>query len=398
MKKASLFLLFYIFIFPAVLLRKYFYGSENIWVIGGHSGRAYEDNSAALHQYIANKTNQEIIWITGNQDVFSKLQAQNNRVYWKNSVKARVSIVMASVLIRSHGYNDLDNYFGRWRFLKPSGLMIHLNHCMKHLKAGQMHSPVIGQLSAYQRRKLERKIVDFDHLLACSPLEKKNFCLSMPSKTSRIVLGGGAHLDGLSEQDSTEPDPKIILYFPTWREKEIKSPKSLIEIVDEIVKDESLATWLSNSNYKLSICTHINTKKSIRSADWPEMFEHILPDHLQEYLPKCSVLISDYSGVILDALFLDKPVVFFAHDLDAYLSYRHLFVDYENFAFGPIVKSSQELVSQLLSNEWNNPDLFRDIRAEHFQEIFPYGTSGYAERSYCAIRHLLAGGDPAEID
>ncbi len=387
------FILFYFLLWPVSrLIRNK--SDEPRWVIGGHAGRAYTDNSASLHKYIVQKTEQPIIWITNNKVVFNQLQGHHGKVLMRDSIQARLAILHAPVLIRSHGYADLDRYLGR--LVKPKGLVIHLNHCLNLLKAGQMHNPMVERMTQKQKNKVQRKIFDFDYLLASSPLEQANFRLSIPFKSSRIVLGGGAHLDDLKQHSGLKAS-KHLLYFPTFRDKEISSTKTVDEIVQEMLSNQKLKSWLKESGYTLSICSHINSKSRLDVDDEDGVFQLIGIEDLTEELARCDLLISDYSGTIADALYMEKPVLFFPFDLKPYLQCRHLYVDYGEFVFGDIVTTTNELVDNLVNLKWQDESAYRDVRSRHRREMFYYTESSYCERSYRAICDLKDGVNPENI-
>lgn len=56
---------------------------------------------------------------------------------------------------------------------------------------------------------------------------------------------------------------------------------------------------------------HINNKFNIDCSSGSDRIKIISQDKVVEYLSKCELFVSDYSGMILDALYVDKPVVFF---------------------------------------------------------------------------------------
>ena len=59
------------------------------------------------------------------------------------------------------------------------------------------------------------------------------------------------------------------------------------------------------------------------------------------------VLVTDYSSVIFEYALLDRPMAFFAPDLDEYNDGRSFFYPYEEMTPGPIVKATSELADAL---------------------------------------------------
>lgn len=60
------------------------------------------------------------------------------------------------------------------------------------------------------------------------------------------------------------------------------------------------------------------------------------------------ILITDYSSIMIEFGLLNKPIVFFAYDLDNYLSNeRGFYLDYKNDLPGPIVYTTDELIDSI---------------------------------------------------
>ena len=60
-------------------------------------------------------------------------------------------------------------------------------------------------------------------------------------------------------------------------------------------------------------------------------------------------MITDYSSLAWDALYLGIPVIFFHFDIEEYLAHRASFVDLHGRLFGPSVASVAELDSAMRS-------------------------------------------------
>ena len=68
----------------------------------------------------------------------------------------------------------------------------------------------------------------------------------------------------------------------------------------------------------------------------------------QELLLISDILITDYSSIMIEFGLLSKPIIFFAYDLDNYLSNeRGFYLDYKKDLPGPIVYSTEELINAI---------------------------------------------------
>ena len=82
--------------------------------------------------------------------------------------------------------------------------------------------------------------------------------------------------------------------------------------------------------------------------------------------------ISDYSSLIYEYSLMDRPMIFFAYDLEEYGDWRGFYYDYEELTPGPVVRTTKELLSVIEEDRF---DLER-IRA--FREKFMSACDGHA--------------------
>lgn len=354
------------------------------WVISGHRGRIYADNSAAVHAELL-RQGQDVIWISDSDAVTDMLRAQGHPVRTRNSIAARWAMLTAPVLIHSHGESDIDLFQILLR--RCLGMRVHVNHCMNHVKAGDFHSPVYAQLRGIRKRLYEWLVTDFDVLLASSESEKANFALAYPHNADRIRLGGGAHMDAFLQWKASGTRTNDIVYFPTFRDDD--AGKAQLEAaIDRLRTSERLQQWLEAEDLNLKIGAHINTGEY--SLDAHGRIAWLKPSDIVEAMSCGQAFISDYSGLIVDSLLLDAPVIFFPFDLDAYLSSRWLFHPYDRLAFGPRVDDVDALIDLLVSGRWRDLAPWAEKRRAFREEVIPVLEPVYAARSVAAIREELA--------
>src|SRR5690606_8541073 len=70
-------------------------------------------------------------------------------------------------------------------------------------------------------------------------------------------------------------------------------------------------------------------------------------DEVQSSLRKCSALVTDYSSVAWDAIYMGKPVFFFHFDRDEYEERRGSYVDLRCDLPGTVVEDTAGLVAAL---------------------------------------------------
>ena len=372
---------FRLLVYP-FLRNRYEVKAEAPWVIGGHRGRLYEDNCAALHRYLIRHTGQPVLWITSHPDLVSRFQSEGIPVLKRHSLRARIALMQAPVLIHSHGEKDLDEYFLSAN--RKFGFRVYLNHSLNILKAGQCYSQRYERLSPKQQRAFQDSITRFDRFLVSSETELKFARWSFPHLADKIVLGGGAHLDYYFDPANRVEVRKKVFYFPTFRDDGIKTKYSVQDILEKLVHNPDLTDWLKAEGMTFEIGRHINSKRLEIPDGAKSIFREVGPDELKKSLMECELFISDYSGVQGDYLALQKPIIHFVYDLEDYLKVRRLYVKYEDFAFGPVIKSVSELVEVLRSKRYQSEEY--TLRAQRrFKEYFPVTKPEYAATTYAVI-------------
>jgi CDP-glycerol glycerophosphotransferase (TagB/SpsB family) len=63
---------------------------------------------------------------------------------------------------------------------------------------------------------------------------------------------------------------------------------------------------------------------------------------LQEAIAASALLVTDYSSVCWDFLFLDRPVLFYQFDRDDFLEHTGSYIDLGKDLFGPVADSAEE--------------------------------------------------------
>lgn len=376
---------FRLFVYP-FLRNRFGVKADAPWVIGGHRGRLYDDNCAALHQYLIRRTAQPVVWLTSNPVLVSRFRSEGIPVLKRQSLRARIALMQAPVLIYSHGEKDLDEYFLSAN--RKFGFRVYLNHCLNVIKAGQCYSAHYEGLSPARKRAFQRSITRFDRFLVSSETESKFAKLSFPHLSDKIVLGGGAHLDFFFDPANRVETRKKVFYFPTFRDDGIETKYSVQDILEKLVRDPDLTAWLRAEGMTFEIGRHINSKRLEIPDGAKSLFREVGPAELKKSLLECEVFISDYSGIQGDYLALKKPILHFVYDLEDYLKVRRLYSKYEDFAFGPVVKSVPELVDALRSKRYRSEEYA--LRAQRrFEEYFPVSKPEYAATTHAVILREL---------
>lgn len=68
---------------------------------------------------------------------------------------------------------------------------------------------------------------------------------------------------------------------------------------------------------------------------------------IEDLLCVSDICISDYSSLIFEYSLLERPMLFYAYDLDDYFDWRGFYYDYDALTPGPICKTNEEMVDYI---------------------------------------------------
>lgn len=143
---------------------------------------------------------------------------------------------------------------------------------------------------------------------------------------------------------------KIILYAPTWRDDEYYSignyklglKLDLFKMRETLGKDYLLllrAHYLVSDNIELT-----GLEDFVRNYSYYE--------DINELYLISDLLVTDYSSVFFDFANLKRPILFFVYDIEKYRGEtRGFYLDFENYAPGPLVKTTEELIKEIIKAE-----------------------------------------------
>ena len=179
--------------------------------------------------------------------------------------------------------------------------------------------------------------------------------------------------DRLHELIPESKDKKVMLYAPTFRgeTKTAHTPEEIdIKLLCEKFSDE----------YILLIKNHPIVHNKIRIPDECKSFAFDVSKLLttEEVICTADICISDYSSLIYEYSLFERPMIFFAFDLDAYFDNRGFYYDYDSLTPGPVCRTNDELIGAIseLTKDFENSEYRSQIH--EFRNKFMSACDGHA--------------------
>lgn len=140
---------------------------------------------------------------------------------------------------------------------------------------------------------------------------------------------------------------RTYLYAPTFRdsyEENMKILNYVNKISKELKNDEDIVL--------LRLHPHIY-KKYADKYEFNNVIDVSNYEDVIELMVVSDVLITDYSSLFYEYSYLEKPIIFFAFDLEKYNITRGFYYDYYKYVPGEVVDNIDKLIKKINIGEYN---------------------------------------------
>lgn len=303
------------------------------------------------------------------------------------SIKHRLLFLNCSKIFTSFNSVSIISPFGnpplKWYYDMMKAEIIYLQHGVLHANLPHLYS---------------KEKANVDKIVISSEFEKKNFCEIYNFKEEDLLFSGMPRFDKI---DITKPAQRKILFSPSWR----------MNLIGEYInnKRELLPEKLLNSPFYKETISFLNSKEL---ADILEKYDltldfknHPIFRDYDEYFkvdnPRINVtqeginmqnyltMITDYSSVVFDFVYLGRPVIYFVPDYEQFLSgmthsYSKLDLPLEE-GFGDVTQTGAELseaVKKLAENDFKaNP-----VYQKRMDDFFGSRDTNHCDRLYELVK------------
>ena len=363
------------------LLIKLIPKDKNLLVFGDRAGIRFADNSRYLYLYLSKKHKElKCVWITKNKKIYNNLKKNKLLCYYNNSIMG----YYYSLRAKYHLFNFIEDDINKiityssdcillWHGVLPKRAEIPKMHTKKNIINNNLKKLII-----YPNKFMAENIIDHFH--------DKKYKLFMSGLPRNIIFNSekinsiyyktdeeNKFIDDLKNQKKN-----VFGYFPTWR-------VDGIELFRDAGNQDNLSELneiLNKNNSIMLIKKHMNSEKKDMNRYYNSEIEKItnLLSNLNSFkfidydfdlnsiLEICDVLVSDYSGVIFDYLYLERPIIIYAPDYDDFLNKTGFNLDPIKEGFCHNAFNFNQL-KKLINNYFENPSVFKNKHSESRKKI-----------------------------
>lgn len=267
------------------------------------------------------------------------------------SVKHPISFIKSIYHITTGKTILIDNYFG---FLaacnfKQSTRCIQLWHAAGALKQFGLMDPSITKRTEKAKQRFRQVYQRFDYTVVGSEhmadIFKRSFALTDNQIWRTGIPRTDFFYDELAKKESIRDlhekfpvlkEKKVILYAPTFRNGQLSHFQSELNIkkLRDSLKDE----------YILLVKYHPAVQARTEAEAFPDFVYDVSSEDINSLLLITDILVTDYSSIPFEFALLERPMIFYAYDLEEYMKTTGIIENYMDLVPGPIVYNTEEII------------------------------------------------------
>jgi hypothetical protein len=359
------------------------------WIFGSFVGANFTDNSRALFQHVRSTHAHDIpaAWTIRADSPHAQLASTHGEVLPYGTVRAQIAAHAAKVLVISHGIHDIPGFASS---RADRALRVRLGHGLTALKKTK---PPLGRTLADLAR-----LYDLVPVASEFELENKR---EWGIPREKLVVTGVPRFDELLQYTARHPLQKRrrLLYMPTWREWEPASARAIASSnttlqIARFLNHPVLKRALEEHDAEIVVNIHALMRQHLPVVSGmvdTARIRFVGPDEeLQALMASSDALITDYSSVTWDMLYIGRPVLFFAFDVALYEAHRGAYFKLPDELPGPHA-TEPDAMAELVAHALQRPLRIEAGSATErwCERIFAFRDGGNCGRVLAAIQDRL---------
>ena len=333
----------------------------------------FSGNAKPLYEYMYKKYGDKFnyTWIVYNEKTVTKLKAKKIKAILIGTEQFKEYIKKTDVFFTTQGNLDRDK--------TKKSIYIELWHGIGGKMTGYYcKNPSKQDKEGYDNmRKIIDYVIapnDFWRVIYSSMLNveyNRTIGLGMPKLDYFKNSDGKNNLSKLFDTDCSKYK-KIIMYMPTFKKgfNHKDTSKTNVQNIFNFEKynEKKLIDYLKENNYLLCIKRHpgdklkytVTENDNIKNINDSMLFEKDLS--VNEIINGFDMLITDYSSIGTEFLFLDRPILYAIDDINEYEKNRGLLFNNKDFWFtGPKVTKIEDFFTET-EKLFNNSNYYAEER------------------------------------
>ena len=362
------------------------YKEENIWLIC-ETPLQCQENGYYLFKWIRENYPELPVYyiISQNAPGLNQVKQLGNVIYHKTFYEY-FYMFHAKRIISTHGLWILPDEFGILKKITKKQLKakkIMLNHGVGFLKNGK----------AFYHKSI---FALNDLIMALSQKHKEIFLNEYGYEDKDVVITGYPRFDDLIDKSEESEFSNLIVFMPTFRDKEDNIGEAfrnteLFLTLKRIMQDQKLLDFLLKNNVVFGIYLHQNIQQySYMLEEYSSSNMRVLIQGkftVQKLLKESRILITDYSSVFFDFVYMKKPFISYQFDYDKFIASRKdkAFIDFENDLPGYVVERHEDLIEKIMEIV-NTNYIFPLEHEQKSKMFFQYDDRNNCKRVFNAIK------------
>lgn len=364
---------------------------KNLVMFESFLGKQYSCNPRAIYEYLKeNRPDLELVWSVDGRSI-SKFENADIPYAKRFSIKWLFKMARARYWVTNSRMPlwipkaKHTVYFQTWHGTPLKRLAADMD---------EVHMP--GTNTKKYKANFHKESSKWDYLLSPNAYSTEIFRRAFNFQKEVVEVGYPRNdvlytknnpddIKDLKEKLQLPQDKKVILYAPTWRDDQFYGKGrykfdlelDLLQLKDKFGEDYVIVLrmhYLVAENFDLSPYEGF-------------VFDFSYHGDINELYLVSDIMITDYSSVFFDYANLKRPMLFFVYDIDSYRDkLRGFYFDFETYAPGPLVKTTDEVISAIEKIESDGFEIQSEI-FDDFYERFCYLESG--QSSHKAVQKVF---------
>ena len=350
-----------------------FMKNRKIWLFSDRRDLSGDNGEHFFHYAVKVKDDvKKYFVIESDCEDYERLKKQyGRRVVAFESFKHKFLFMFTEKFMQSQISPTTNNPFRDWNMRLYAGLATGENYFLQH---GVARYDMSSWVTKYDKNlALIVTVSDYDF----KEFSRYNF------EEGIVQTLGFPRYDNLTNENLK----KQIVIMPTWRNY-IKNTNQLLNSeyysrFNNLINNERLINAAKEKGYEIILKPH---PLMYEFMDVFDSNDYVKIDNVTKHhtlLCDCALMVTDYSSVAFDFVYLKKPVIYYQYEggSDHHFDISTVLADDKSLEFGPIIKEEDELIDSII-NYMENDCKMEQIYQDRVNNFFKYTDKNNSKRVY----------------